>query len=259
MGGDSLFSDLTCRSIASSTFQAISKLSISDLCEAIKHEPDSTNFDKAVDEACCVCGGSAFQTIYPSSGPSFKPSLSLNPTVEQIPSSQPSDCINEPEWYWHFNNTHKLGCDYIIVNNEEDMCIRLSKIDYDGKTVLEACCVCGGGFLQSRQPSDKPSLSQMPSTMPSKSSRPTEFPSTIPSSIPSESAVPSLSPSYSAGTILDTNPCKFNDECKSGHCAEENLCNVNVSTVFHHIFYFPQNYYSHIQRYSKESMERCIL
>ena len=231
VGGDSSFGDLTCSSIASSTYLARSKLSSSELCEAIKNEPDSMNFGKAVDEACCVCGGSAFQTTYPSSGPSFKPGSSHNPTMEQISSSQPSDCVDEPEWYWHFNNTHKLGCDYIIVNNEEDMCIRLSKIDYDGKTALEACCVCGGGFLQSRQPSDEPSLSHMPSTMPSKSSRPSEFPSAVPSSIPSESAVPSSFPSYSAGTILDINPCKFNGECKSGHCTEQNLCNVNVSRV----------------------------
>jgi len=212
VGGKSDYAGLTCSHISNSSES-------NDFCSAILNQPDSANFGKTVNEACCICGGSTFKTTHPSLGPTSSPSLSSIPTIEPIPSSQPSDCLNEPNWY--FNVTHNLGCDSIIVFAEEDMCERFSNIDYDGKTVMEACCICGGGKHHSRQPSDAPSLSQMPSSLPTESAEPSDIPSTIPSPLPSQSAIPSSFPSVTQGSVLDLRPCMHGGECKSQTCSEE--------------------------------------
>ena len=225
VGGNSSFAGLFCRSLYKGR---------EGWCAAILSEQNSTNIGKSVQEACCFCGGSTFKSTVPSLLPTGSPSMSYIPTIEPIPSSQPSDCENEPDWHFFSIDNNILGCDNIISNDEEDMCARFSDIDYDGKTVMEACCICGGGKHQSRQPSDGPSLSQTPSSAPSTSAKPSKNPSAEPSFQPSESAVPSSFPSVTEGSVLDLRPCKHNGECKSQICLEQgNICAPGVSNFKH--------------------------
>ena len=189
---------------------------------------DSTNFGKAINEACCICHGSTFKTTYPSLEPSSSPSTSSLPTIEPIPSSSPSDCEDEPNWF--FDPEKRLGCKSII-SDPVDFCYRLKDVDYNGKTVMNACCICQGGIHKSREPSIEPSVSQIPSATPTETIAPSFYPSDLPSTTPSESMIPSQLPS-TIGTIIDGKTCKYNLECKSGSCANY-VCERGVS-----IFWF---------------------
>jgi len=200
-----------------------------DWCEAIMAQTDHINFGKSVNEACCVCGGGTFKTTHPSSEPSTPPSLSFIPTIEPMPSSQPSTCIDEPNWY--FNVTHNLGCASIKESEADFICVQFKGIDYGGKTIIDACCICGGGKHQSRQPSDAPSTSQIPSLLLTASVQPSDQPSEFPSSEPSKSMRPSAFPSFSSGRIFDTKPCRYSQDCKSSVCTEEGLCAAGVSSM----------------------------
>ena len=217
VGGTSRFAGFICSHISEGPL---------DWCAAILNEENTANFGKSIQEACCVCGGSTFKTTFPSLQPTSSPTLSFIPTIEPIPSSQPSDCENEPHWYFYSLDDHILDCDNIIIN---DLCDRFKDIDYNGKTVLEACCICGGGKHQSRQPSDTPSLSQIPSLSPSVSEQPSTKPSTIPSSMPSQSLLPSTFPSVTNGTVLDMQLCRHHGECRSGVCEESSLTESNCA------------------------------
>eukprot|EP00979_Chaetoceros_neogracilis_P017510 scaffold10231_cov289-Chaetoceros_neogracile.AAC.1 len=191
---------------------------------------DSTNFGKAIDEACCVCHGSTFKTTYPSSEPSALPTVSAIPTIEAIPSSSPTDCIDEVNWY--FDSEKKLGCDALADPQYADKCNRFRYIDYQGKTSTDACCICNGGIHQSREPSIYPSISQNPSVSPTVSIEPSLLPSDKPSALPSESSAPSQFPSASR-TIIDNKSCRYDGECKSNICTrdeqecQEGLCSID--------------------------------
>jgi Periplasmic protein TonB, links inner and outer membranes len=133
---------------------------------------------KSVGEACCLCGGSDFQTIAPSESPSFKPSissspsmvpsqqptLSFHPTVNSnVPSASPtfitappSECIDEPDWRVVLNGVvyDELGCDSIAgvdaqgndFNNCDDAFTENFPPNSElGKVAETACCACGGG------------------------------------------------------------------------------------------------------------------
>ena len=194
-------------------------------CDAVMNEPNSTYLGKTVDEACCACHGSTFKTTYPSSVPTSRPSISSLPTVEPIPSSQPSDCVDEPGWFFYTNNDNgkqlQLGCLDLSVTIERDDCERFENIDSNGKTVRNACCICGGGMHQSREPSLVPTISQMPSVVPSLSAMPTDRPSLIPSSSPTVSIMPSDTPSGENATVIDLKPCRYSRECLSSYPSVE--------------------------------------
>jgi len=208
-------------------------------CSAIMELPDSANMGKGIDEACCFCNGSTFKTTYPSSEPSGFPTLSSGPTIEAIPSSQPSVCIDEPDWY--FNVTHKLGCN-ALVNNPVDKCQRFSTIEYMymEKVTYDACCICGGGIHHSTQPSDNPSVlpSDGPTMSPSYSSVPSSTPSERteePSSSPSLSQVPTDFPRMTEESIYNGFTCHYTSECKGTMECLGNVCKT-VSYYFYVIF-----------------------
>ena len=220
VGGNTMYTNLTC-----------SQITVPDestnWCEAIMAKTDHVNFGKSVNEACCICGGSTFKTTYPSLEPSISPSVSFLPTIDPMPSLQPSTCVDEPNWY--FNVTASLGCASIKENEADVICEQFEGIDYDGKTIIDACCICGGGIHQSRQPSDVPSMSQAPSFLPSASVQPSDTPSILPSFLPSTTSRPSEFPMEANGSILDDMPCRYENECKSGLCTVERQCKAGVS------------------------------
>ena len=236
VGGISSYSGITCA-------QLTSMKNVETWCEAILQQSNSTYLGKAVNEACCACDGSKFQTVSPSSVPSDRPSISDAPSMDMfpssVPSSQPTDCVDEADWYFYNEDDHKLGCDSLIVNYTIgiDMCERFKDVDSDGKTVNTACCICGGGQHQSREPSFVPSVSQKPSSTPSLSIEPTMQPSVIPSNSPTASIAPSYRPSFSSPSIYDGQPCMYSQECLSGVCEKEEgevlgVCKHGVSLIF---------------------------
>ncbi|GFH43554.1 hypothetical protein CTEN210_00027 [Chaetoceros tenuissimus] len=203
-------------------------------CNAIMKQYNSTYLGKAVNEACCACDGSKFQTIFPSSVPSEKPSISNAPTMENYPSSQPSnqptECVDEPEWFFVDSGGDRLGCQNLIVNYTIgiDHCERFQDIYFDSKNVNTACCICGGGINVSRAPSTVPSSSQAPSSTPSISSKPSPRPSDIPSNSPTISTQPTEFPSTN-GLINDGSPCRYDRECRSGVCIYSDLLKFDRS------------------------------
>lgn len=117
-----------------------------------------------VSQACCVCGGGDHQSSAPSTS---HPTMHAYPT--SIPSSEPTNCRDEPGWYFDTKDDDtKLGCS-ALDSNPESMCERFGKIENNHKTAYLACCVCGGGDHQSVFPSKEPSVlpSKEPSTKPS--------------------------------------------------------------------------------------------
>jgi len=115
-------------------------------------------------------------TTHPSNHPSYQPSLQ--------PSQQPSVCLDEPGWFVG-GDSKFAGMNCTDINaNITGWCGLIQGLDdtsYEGKSVSEACCDCGGGDHQivfpSSSPTVQPSVSQEPSFH--------EFPSTIPSTQPS--------------------------------------------------------------------------
>ena len=135
-------------------------------CKAILNQTNSTYLGKAVDEACCACHGSTFKTNYPSAAPTDQPSISSYPSVVPVASLSPSSCEDEPNWSFFDKDGHELGCldiEESINLNGRDACTQFKDIYSDDKTVNSACCICGGGMHQSREPSSVPSVSMMPS------------------------------------------------------------------------------------------------
>ncbi|GFH52940.1 hypothetical protein CTEN210_09416 [Chaetoceros tenuissimus] len=217
VGGYSTYAGITCAELSAMN-------NTDSWCEAILQQSNSTYRGKAVNEACCACDGSKFRNIAPSSVPSEKPSISDSPSMEEypssVPSTEPSKCIDEPNWHFYNDTGHQLGCEDLIVDfgNEIDMCERFKDIYLDGKTVNTACCICGGGINLTRAPSSVPSTSQSPSLTPSKSSEPSFKPSNIPSQTPTISLAPSSFPIGINATILDEKECRADTECFSGEC-----------------------------------------
>jgi len=177
----------------------------------------------------------------PSIETTATPSISVTPTASSIPtvapSSSPSQCTDDPNWF--FDKDYSMGCAEIndYFKSEDGLCNQYRDIEYEGKLVNDACCVCGGGKHLSRQPSDEPTMSQAPSLTPSVSQQPSLTPSTIPSSTPSQSSLPSTFPSVTSGTVLDMDSCRNNADCKSAVCSdaeepEGGLCEPGVSGPF---------------------------
>lgn len=146
----------------------------------------------------------------------FSPGVSSSTT-------EPSPCNNEPDWK---NTDGGFTCqeieDYLLESHgKEKTCAAFSDSIYNGKSIYEACCICGGSdelpiapsvaptvtrtdvpsSSPTRAPTLKPSLSIYPSVDPSgypsdiPTVVPTVDPSVVPSSLPSllPSALPSLS------------------------------------------------------------------
>lgn len=143
------------------------------------------------------------------------------------PSPSPTECRDEPNWFYDEINGKQLGC-AVFDGNPEEMCERFGEIEHNHKTAYLACCVCGGGDHQSVHPSSIPSLepSRKPSTQPSisiepsllPSGLPTNFPSLVPShepsSNPTESIEPSGVPSDQKFSLLPGDPCHYDAECQ---------------------------------------------
>ena len=86
--------------------------------------------------------------------PSSVPSIS--------PSAQPSQCADEPNWYWNVNEG--WGC----AQMSESFCSDVDHIFYLGKNVDTACCVCGGGnhIAPSGGSGSNPRQTEIPSSSP---------------------------------------------------------------------------------------------
>jgi hypothetical protein len=183
----------------------------------------------------CICDGGNSKSSIPSIDVTATPSVSSEPTASLLPtsapSSSPSQCIDDPNWF--FDIDPLMGCAEINGTDPEEFCNRYKFLEYEGKTATNACCICGGGKLLSRQPSESPSLSQTPSITPSVSQQPSTKPSTLPSSMPSQSSLPSSFPSVTNRTVLDMQLCRHHEECRSGVCSEisdtESNCAPGVS------------------------------
>jgi len=223
VGGNSMYAGMHCADIATQ---------VDDWCEVLQNLPDTANFGKSIAEACCDCGGGDHQTIFPSTSPSESPSTSNAPSMHafpsSVPSSQPSVCVDEIDWYFdETEDGEKLGCKALDANPLK-LCEQFESFVHKAKTVLLACCVCGGGDHQSvapsatptsvpsSEPSGEPSVSIAPSEEPSMnpSYSPSDFPSTSPSESPSVSIAPSQKPSMSFGVAFDGDHCNYDRECK---------------------------------------------
>lgn len=86
----------------------------------------------------------------------------------------------------------------------------------------------------SHKPSAKPTLSSKPTGRPTASMSPSGSPTTVkPTLKPTKSTSPTLIPSStpsSFNSIFDGDPCRFDIECRTGHC-DEGYCRKGVSTV----------------------------
>ena len=121
------------------------------------------------------------------------------------PSSAPStSCTNEPNW-----KTGEDGFTCTIIQSLQaefgsvvDVCHAFSDRNYEGKSVYEACCTCGGSDEMLVTPSNIPSKSVFPTTDPS--TVPTVVPTLKPSNL--RSAIPSNKPSISLSPSVSKNP-----------------------------------------------------
>ena len=224
VGGLSRYAGLACNAIS---------IQPDNWCRAIMNIPDSVNMGKAINEACCYCHGSTYKTTYPSTEPSGFPTLSAVPTIEPIPSSQPSTCIDEPDWY--FNVEENLGCLH-LEDNPTDKCARFSTVEYmyNEKVTFDACCVCGGGIHHSTQPSDEPSVfpSDTPTMNPTSSSIPSETPSrrtAQPSESPTLTQMPTDFPSMVHNTKFNGASCNYDNECIDEMICMNKKCGLTVS------------------------------
>ncbi len=150
---------------------------------------------KVVSEACCVCGGSQYTLVAPSS----VPSTSLAPS--DMPTNRPSECFDEPDWMT--GEPGPLPCS--AFTKDSKWCgMYVSRIGKDGKNVNEACCACGGGQHMDVAPSAVPTVYPSVSLIPSV--EPTRKPSSVPSLKPI--ATPSMSPFGSPSMTPSVLPTK---------------------------------------------------
>ena len=89
-----------------------------------------------VTEACCACGGGNINE------PSLvQPLSSLVQPLSSYLTLTPTECIDEPEWFYATKQDGvKLGCDALAVNPEE-LCVAAESIELDSKPASLACCV----------------------------------------------------------------------------------------------------------------------
>ena len=232
VGGSSAYAGLTCVDFAANP---------DSWCDAIAAIDDHANNGKSISEACCYCGGSDYQTIYPSKAPSSTPSLSSVPSIHptgsdqhpsEHPSNQPTGCVDFPDWY--FNIDTGLGCDDLAIA-PDSLCVTFGDIDYNGRTASLACCVCGGGDHFSTPPSDFPSSdpSSPPSSTPSISAAPTQAPSAEtlpPTGSPTLTMMPSIYPSAFPRTLSLGDSCRYDAECESNLDCVDNVCALSSSS-----------------------------
>jgi len=166
---------------------------------AVLDDPQFSNFSKSVSQACCICGGSKLLSPSPSIASSDRPSVSPSNSASALPTSQPSQialqspstCVDEPDWRFVQGTNVALGCSAFDAAPSL-FCKQVGDIGFisNGKSVYEACCVCGGGqhveAASSQRPSQVPtSSSSAPSLSIQPSFRPSASPSSKPSNIPS--------------------------------------------------------------------------
>jgi hypothetical protein len=88
--------------------------------------------------ALLTIGGGIHQSSTPSTS---NPTLHAYPSL--IPSSQPSKCEDEADWFYDYTPTGaKLGCG-VVMNNPEKLCAKIGHFSYKRKTAYLACCMCG--------------------------------------------------------------------------------------------------------------------
>jgi hypothetical protein len=112
------------------------------------------------------CAPSTEPSAFPSSSPSETPSD--EPSVQ--PSQQPSVCQDEPGWQVGGSSKFAgMKCSDISGNIDGwcELIQDLEDAQYEGKSISESCCDCGGGDHQvifpSTSPTETPSESQEPS------------------------------------------------------------------------------------------------
>jgi len=109
-------------------------------------------------QACCYCGGGFLEF------PPFSSTISQVPSYKYKPSSTPSlTPTNGPPCYDFIGwiDSYKDGCEY-YEDYDEPGCPDQGQVSSDdGVLASDACCYCGGGFLEF--PTVSPTTSQIPS------------------------------------------------------------------------------------------------
>ena len=135
VGGDSKYANMTCADIEKTEHP-------SKYCEAILNLNDGLFENRFVSQACCVCGGGTFidsNTATPSAIETFKPSTSSMPSMEEYPSvspsSKPSTCLDDPNWY--FDESKEMTCEHLSGPNAAELCERFNT-NSNGKSSYQA-------------------------------------------------------------------------------------------------------------------------
>ena len=70
-------------------------------------------------------------------------SPTLHAYPSSVPSSQPSSCVDEEDWFYDYTPTgSKLGCG-AVMNDPAKLCAKIGHFTYNRKTAYSACCACG--------------------------------------------------------------------------------------------------------------------
>ena len=122
-----IFSGTTCDQITNT-----------NLCTILLSDSYFTFGGKAVNEACCACGGSRYTSTQPSSVPSDAPSLT--PSLSSSPTFV-GGCVDDANWRIVLGGVvYPMGCDSIPdASSCPDPSVEES---YNGKKAEDACCVC---------------------------------------------------------------------------------------------------------------------
>jgi hypothetical protein len=126
---------------------------------------------------------SKLPSLYPSSAPSSNPSIVPSSKPSDEPSFSPSMCVDEDDWATVDPSGTFTPKNCAAIEEMPDFwCDFMSQFPKDGKSTLEACCICGGGKHVPISPSSVPSIyTHMPSISHGPSNIPSEFPSMKPS------------------------------------------------------------------------------
>ena len=146
-------------------------------CDYLVQYPSKTTQLTSRD-ACCVCDGGSNIDLGPNS-------------PSDVPSASPTECVDDAEFLWDLQAGH--GCSSVT----EGFCDTLKDLWHNGKNVVGACCICGGGSHVPLPPSDIPS------------SPPTLIPTEAISESPSESPSVALSLSPTADHSISPTTTDF--------------------------------------------------
>ncbi len=139
LGGTTLYASISCDDIKSQDSSTTSSW-----CDFLDSHYNATVGGKTASEACCDCGGGDHHTPSPSSSPSSNPSTSQAPSHEFFPSasptSQPSECLDEPGWTFTDDSGQTLGCD-ALATNPGKLCFAVESVFFESKPASLACCV----------------------------------------------------------------------------------------------------------------------